>query len=67
MAFNIDNIGGDALMGLDLGIEYVSYDADSGGDDGTLTSITVLATLLISSICSVSNSVTDDLWAEREW
>lgn len=62
MAFNIDNIGGDALMGLDLGIEYISFDADSGGDDGTLTAITVGYALDQFNL-HVSNSVTDDLWA----
>ena len=62
MAFNVDNIGGDNLMGLDLSIEYISYDADSGGDDGTLTTISAGYQLDQFNL-SVSSSVTDDLWA----
>ncbi|MGE4619128.1 MAG: hypothetical protein AAEJ04_04890, partial [Planctomycetota bacterium] len=39
LAINLDNIGGDQLMGIDLDIEYATRDNDDGGDDGTLTHI----------------------------
>ena len=62
MAFNINNIGGDALMGIDLDVEYATYDADAGGEDGTLTSVS-LGYALDQFNLSFSNSVTDADWA----
>ena len=62
MAFNVDNIGGDALMGIDIDVEYATYDADAGGEDGTLTSVSVGYTLDQFEL-SFSNSVTDLDWA----
>ncbi len=61
MAFNIDNIGGDALMGIDVDVEYATSDADTGGDDGTLTTVSVGYALDQFNL-SFSNSVTDGTW-----
>ena len=33
LSINIDNIGGDQLMGVDLDVEYSTRDNDTGGDD----------------------------------
>lgn len=62
MAFNVDNIGGDALMGIDIDVEYATFDADAGGEDGTLTSVSVGYKLDQFNL-SFSNSVTDADWA----
>ena len=62
MAFNINNIAADVLMGIDLDVEYATYDADAGGEDGTLTSVSLGYTLDQFNL-SFSNSVTDADWA----
>mgnify|MGYP001161603558 FL=1 len=62
MAFNIDDIAGDQLMGVDLDVEYATYDADLGGEDGTLTSIS-LGYALDQFNLHFSNSVADADWA----
>ncbi|MBA4685006.1 MAG: hypothetical protein H2076_08460 [Planctomycetes bacterium] len=62
MAFNVNNIGGDALMGIDIDVEYATYDADAGGEDGTLTSVSVGYALDQFNL-SFSNSVADADWA----
>ena len=62
MAFNIDNIAGDQLMGVELGVEYATFDADLGGEDGTLTVVS-LGYALDQFNLHFSNSVTDAAWA----
>ncbi|MEC9476252.1 MAG: hypothetical protein VX764_04360 [Planctomycetota bacterium] len=64
LSINIDNIGGDQLMGVDLDVEYSTRDNDTGGDDGTLTSIGLSYDLGdMGMTVHFSNSVADADWA----
>jgi hypothetical protein len=74
LVINIDNIGGDNLMGVDLDIEWASSGADDVGDvaflagdgaaeDGTMTTISASYALGdMGMTLHVSNSTTDEFW-----
>jgi hypothetical protein len=68
MVINIDNIGGDNLMGVDLDVEWASSGADDVGDnaaadDGTMTTISASYALGdMGMTLHVSNSTTDEFW-----
>ena len=64
LSIDINNIGGDQLMGVDLDVEYSTRDNDTGGDDGTLTSIGLSYDLGdMGMTVHFSNSVADADWA----
>jgi hypothetical protein len=72
MVINIDNIGGDNLMGVDLDVEWAISGGDQAGDvgddagageDGTMTTISASYALGdMGMTFHVSNSTTDEFW-----
>jgi hypothetical protein len=73
IVINIDNIGGDNLMGVDLDIEWASSGADDLGaegfladgatEDGSMTTISASYALGdMGMTLHVSNSKTDEFW-----
>jgi len=61
LGISLDNIAGDTLAGVDLDVDYATRDNDTGGDDGTLTSIS-LGYAMEGIDLHFSNTVADADW-----